>query len=203
MNAQDCLQVLRDVRDCVFATVDAQGFPQARVIDVMIVEDGKLYFCTARGKDFYEQLCATGRVAVAGLNDKWQTVRIAGPVRRVVDEEQHAWIDRIFDENPSMCGVYPGDARYILDAFVIDGGQMEFFDLGTEPVNRQKVAFGNETPLERGFVIGEDCIGCGTCASVCPQQCVEEGDPYRILPEHCLHCGHCYEECPVQAIERL
>ena len=47
MKAQDCLQILRDVKDVTFATVDEKGLPQARIIDVMIVEEGKLYFCTA------------------------------------------------------------------------------------------------------------------------------------------------------------
>ena len=53
MNIQDCLQLLREIKDVAFATVDEKGFPQVRIIDVMIVENEKLYFCTARGKDFY------------------------------------------------------------------------------------------------------------------------------------------------------
>ena len=52
MEAQDCLQILRDVKDVTIATVDENGLPQARIVDVMIVEDGKRYFCTERGKDF-------------------------------------------------------------------------------------------------------------------------------------------------------
>ena len=56
MNAQKCLDILREIKDVAFATVDANGLPQIRIIDVMIVEDEKLYFCTARGKDFYLQL---------------------------------------------------------------------------------------------------------------------------------------------------
>ena len=68
MKAQDCLQILRDVKDVTFSTVDEKGLPQARIIDVMIVEEGKLYFCTARGKDFYRQLTENGNVAVTGMN---------------------------------------------------------------------------------------------------------------------------------------
>ena len=45
-----------------------------RIIDVMLKEEGRLFFCTARGKDFYKELLANSTVAVTGLNDKWQTV---------------------------------------------------------------------------------------------------------------------------------
>ena len=201
MDAQSCLQLLRDVRDCTFATVDEYGRPQARIIDVMVVEEGALYFCTSRGKDFHAQLERDGHVAIAGMNYRYQTVRVTGEARKVTD--QHAWIDRIFEENPPMNVVYPGDSRYILDAFVIDSGEIEFFDLGDHPIYREYLTFGNGSVRERGFCIGEGCIACGICRASCPQGCIDEGDIFRIEPEHCLHCGLCYENCPVQAIEHL
>ena len=55
-------------------------------------------------------------------------VRVSGKVRKLSD--QKAWIDRIFEENPSMKGVYPGKSRYILEPFCIEEGEAEFFDLG-------------------------------------------------------------------------
>lgn len=201
MNAQDCLQLLRDVRDCTFATVGANGLPQARVIDVMVVEEGALYFCTSRGKDFHAQLERDGHVAITGMNERYQTVRLSGVARKVAD--QRAWVDRIFQENPTMNAVYPGEARYILDAFVIDAGELEFFDLGDHPIYREAFSFGGAEAREKGFRIGEDCIGCGICQANCPQECIDEGTPFRIQPEHCLHCGLCYENCPVQVIGRL
>jgi uncharacterized pyridoxamine 5'-phosphate oxidase family protein len=76
MNAQDCLQMLREIRDVSFATVDADGFPHNRIIDVMLVEKDRLVFCTARGKDFYRQLTANPHVAISGLNRKWQMIRL-------------------------------------------------------------------------------------------------------------------------------
>ena len=66
MNAQDCLQILREVKDVTFATTDGNGRPRARIIDVMLVEEGRLYFCTARGKDFYRELTEGSYVAVHG-----------------------------------------------------------------------------------------------------------------------------------------
>ena len=39
MTAQDCLEILRSVKDAAFATVDGKGCPQVRIIDVMLVEE--------------------------------------------------------------------------------------------------------------------------------------------------------------------
>ena len=44
MTAKECLQILRDIKDVAFATVDEKGMPHARMIDVMLVEEKKLYF---------------------------------------------------------------------------------------------------------------------------------------------------------------
>ena len=199
MNVQECLQILRDVKDVAFSTVDEHGFPQVRVIDVMLVEKGRLYFCTARGKDFYRQLMASGRVAVVGMNSEYQMVRVTGRVRKL--SEQKLWIDRIFEENPSMKDVYPKESRYILEPFCLDEGQVEFFDLGKSPIYRESFSLGEGKIELKGFAITEGCIGCGECRKNCPQQCIEEGSPFAIRQENCLHCGLCQENCPVQAIE--
>lgn len=199
MTVPECLQILRDIKDAAFATVDEYGAPQVRIIDVMLVEEGALYFCTARGKDFYRQLTASGRVAVTGLNRDWQMVRLSGRVRRLPD--QRKWIDRIFAENPSMNHVYPGESRYILEPFCLDNGQLEFFDLGRSPIVREHFALG-EAVEPKGFVITGGCVECGRCASSCPQQCIRPGSPYGIDQTHCLHCGLCRENCPAAAIQR-
>ena len=197
MNAQKCLKLLREIKDAAFATVDEKGFPQNRIIDVMIVEDEKLYFCTARGKDFYRQLLENGQVAVAGLNREYQMVRLTGRAKRLAEHRE--WIDRIFAENPSMNAVYPDDSRYILEAFCIDEGEIEFFDLGREPIDRELFTLGSGKARERGFIISDDCIKCGKCGHNCPQKCI---DDFAIDQAHCLHCGLCYEICPAGAVQR-
>lgn len=203
--AEKCLALVRQIRDAVFCTVDERGLPQARFIDVMGQEGERLWFCTARGKDFYRRLLRDGHVALAGMNDRWQTVRVMGEARRLPDDEQRAWIDRIFADNPSMEGVYPGEARYALEAFVVDAGTVEFFDLGCQPIERASLSFGGASAPEAGFAVTDSCIGCGRCVRACPQGAIRLGDDgrARIAQEHCLRCGRCAEVCPVGAIERL
>ena len=201
MELKDCLQILRDIKDVAFATVDDRGMPQVRIIDVMLVEDEKLYFCTARGKEFYHQLMVSGYTAITGMNQEYQMVRLNGRARRL--EDQKKWIDRIFEENPSMRAIYPEDSRYVLEAFCIASGQVEFFDLGRTPIYRETFAMEDTEEEQKGYRITEDCIGCGACLQACPQKCIEEGMPYKIRQEHCLHCGLCYEECPAGAIIKM
>lgn len=200
MNAQDCLNKLRELRDVTFSTVSADGKPVARIIDVMLVEEGKLYFCTGRGKDFYAQLIASGDVAITGLTRDYKMIRLNGKAKKLSD--QKLWIDRIFETNPSMNSVYPGESRYILEPFCIDEGQLECFDLNVSPIERESFSFGDAEPEKKGFYITDACIGCGTCAANCPQRAVDEGSPYVIRQRNCLHCGLCCENCPVQAIVR-
>ncbi len=49
------------------------------------------------------------------------------------------------------------------------------------------------------YVIKEDCIGCGACASECPVECISEGSPYVIDADACISCGNCANVCPVEA----
>ena len=198
MNAQNCLQILRDVKDAAFATVDEKGLPQIRIIDIMLVENEKIYFCTARGKDFYAQLMRDGHIAITAVNKDFQMVRLSGIAEKLT--EQKYWIDRIFKENPSMNNVYPKESRYILEPFCIANANIEFFDLGKEPIHRENFTIGNHKEQKKGFEISASCIECGKCSKICPQQCIQIGKPFKINQHHCLHCGLCFENCPIKAI---
>ena len=198
MNAERCLQILREIKDVAFATVDDKGMPQIRIIDIMLVEGEKVYFCTARGKDFYAQLMSDGNVAVTGMNREYQMIRLSGKARRLDDQKK--WIDRIFADNPSMNSVYPDDSRYVLEPFCNDNGSVEFFDLGREPIVRETFALGGREKTFKGYEITDKCIQCGKCERICPQKCIKD---FAINQTHCLHCGLCFEECPVNAVRKL
>lgn len=203
IDAGYCLRFLREVRDVAFATTDEAGLPVVRIIDVMMVEGGRLYFVAARGKAFYADVMRTRFVAIVGQSPDFRTCRLRGAVEHPDDEaEQHRLVDRIFELNPSMQELYPGDSRYVLEAFYLQDAQGEYFDLSGTPIVRVPFALGSAREAVAGFVITDRCVGCGTCAEACPEQCIAAGSPYEIAQVHCLRCGRCAEVCPHDAIER-
>ena len=161
MNVQDYFEKLRKIRDTSMATVAADGMPRVRIIDTMIVEDEKLFFLTARGKDFYEELMNTGHVAVTGLNSEWETIRLWGKVKNIGRER----LDEIFEKNPSMNGVYPGDSRGILDVFCLYEGEGEYIQCGTCAEVCPQGAVREGSPYE---IVQENCLHCGLCFEQCP-----------------------------------
>ena len=195
VDADSCLRFLREVRDVAFATVDEDGLPAVRVIDVMMVEGGRLYFVAARGKAFY--------VAIVGQSPDYRTCRLRGPVEHPDDPvEQRRLVDRVFELNPSMEELYPGDSRYVLEAFYLERGQGEFFDLGRHPLFRAPFALGGGPVAREGFTVSDACTGCGACFAACPQGCIAPRPDGRAFIEQqaCLHCGRCREVCPSDAI---
>lgn len=201
MDAKTCLQKLQYVGVLAFATVDGQGSPQVRNISAIHYEPEALYFFTAKGKEFCRQLLADGRVQILGYTKYKEMIRLSARAKPAA--EQQKWIDRIFEEQPYLSNVYPGDTRTLAGiVFEIRAGEIEYFHLGVNPIFRESYAIGGGAVTEKGYQITEACIGCGSCAGHCPQRCIEPGTPYRIRQEHCLHCGNCHGVCPVQAVER-
>ncbi len=50
------------------------------------------------------------------------------------------------------------------------------------------------------YVIGNDCIACGTSIDECPVGAISEGDIYVIDADACTECGSCASVCPNEAI---
>lgn len=189
------LKLLREIKSVTFATVN-QGRPDARIIDVAHVDDSGLYFITARGKPFCDQLIEHGNVAICGMNKNYTTVRIIGDIRKCEGREI---VDKLFDLNDFP---YPGDTRDIIDAFLLYRGKGEIFDLSVKPPERTRFSFGGETSNPIGYRITSACTGCGECKDCCPFGVISEGDINTIDMEHCIECGRCREICPEDAIER-
>lgn len=201
MNSETCLQKLKLCGVLSFATVDQNGGPQIRCISAVHYEKDSLYFFTARGKAFCDELLSDGRVQILAYTRFKEMIRLSG--RAVPAEAQTEKIETIFSEQPYLANVYPGETRNIGIIFEITNFTVEYFNLGVKPIFREVYLVGQSEAPVKGYRITDACIGCGTCLGSCPQSCIVPGEKYTIQQEHCLHCGACYENCPVKAVEKL
>ena len=183
ISKEDCFKFLRNVIDATLSTVDENGNPQSRIIDIMHIEDEKIFFLTARGKHVYHEILNHPQVSYLCLNNN-KTVRISGEAHKL--EDQKYWIDLMFDENRFLNNVYPGDARYVLEPFCIENGEMEYFDLTQKPIYRKSFTLGKGKITPKGYEITDECIECGTCFELCPQKAITEGSPYECIVEDVL-----------------
>ena len=203
MDLRTCIKKLEYVGTLDFATVDQNGNPQIRNISAIHYEENAIYFYTAQGKNFYQELIEKKRTQILALTKYKEMIRFSAEVELVTGAESDKWRDLIFEEQPYLSNVYPGKTREIGAIFSIKRGSLEYFNLGVKPIFREEYSYGGGITEEKGFRITSNCIGCGTCLENCPQNAIEESTPFYIKRENCLHCGMCAKVCPVSAVQRL
>lgn len=205
MTAKDYLNyVVKEIHTTIVATVDDAGLPVTAAIDMMDSDANSLYFLTAKGKSFYDRLKNREFLALTAMKGEDTMSSIAVSIRGKVRELENEKIPMLFEKNPYMRNIYPTeDSMQALTVFQIYEGTGEWFDLSKKPIERDSFVFGGAERNEDGYFITDKCIGCGSCVSVCPQNCIITNNiPYAIEREHCLHCGNCLTACPVAAVER-
>ena len=191
--------LVEDIHSTIAATIGADGHPQTRAIDMMLYDENGIYFLTAKGKAFYEQLMEQKFLALSAVKDK-KAVSLRGKIKNIGSEK----LDEIFDKNPYMKEIYPGDTRTALEVFCLYEAQGEYFDISNPShIVRDEIVIGNIEAKKNGYFVTEQCIGCKLCYSVCPQKCIDiSKKPVEINQKHCLHCGKCFEICPKRAVVR-
>ncbi len=201
----------------VFATIDGD-YPSTRIAHFVAFDDDGLYFTTMNVKPFYRQLKAAGTVSVCAMSEKAQAkgdngqgyywepgyqVRLTGDVREVSLEVLKAKNNPVFTYAIDDIERYPATR-----AFVVWRGKGEVYDYDynwehrDHKIERFRFSFGNAPVAAPGLSIDADaCIGCGTCASVCTFDAIEQRDGvYAIRGNRCDECGSCQVACPVGAI---
>ena len=205
MTAKNYLEyIVREIHTTIVATVDDEGLPVTAAIDMMAADEHGLYFLTAKGKGFYDRLVKRQYLALTALKGEDTMSCVAVSVRGKVRELGNERIPELFEMNPYMKEIYPTEkSMQALTVFQIYEGSGECFDLSKKPIERASFIFGGAEKRAEGYFITDACIGCGSCAAVCPQNCImTKCTPYVIAREHCLHCGNCLTACPVGAVER-
>ena len=205
MTAKNYLEyIVREIHTTIVATVDDEGLPVTAAIDMMAADEHGLYFLTAKGKGFYDRLVKRQYLALTALKGEDTMSCVAVSVRGKVRELGNERIPELFELNPYMKEIYPTEeSMQALTVFLIYEGSGEWFDLSKKPIERASFTFGGAEKRAEGYFITDACIGCGSCAAVCPQNCImTKCTPYVIAREHCLHCGNCLTACPVGAVER-
>ncbi|MCD8090365.1 MAG: 4Fe-4S binding protein [Clostridiales bacterium] len=200
MAEKNYLQMLvEEIHSAAVATIGKDGHPQIRTIDVMLWDEKGIYFLTAKGKAFYSQLKEQGYIALSAVKDK-KSVSLRGKIQNIGSEK----LDEIFEKNTYMQKIYPGDTRSALEIFRLYEAEGEYFDISNPSrVVRDVITIGRPKTPESGYFVGNNCIGCKLCYSVCPQKCIDiSGIPVVIDQNRCLHCGRCAEICPKQTIEK-
>ena len=201
MTKTDYLKTLvEEIHSTTVATIGTDGHPQTRIIDMMHYDDEGVYFLTAKGKEFYAQLMEQQYVAISATKNK-MAISLRGKVKNIGKKN----LDIMFEKNPYMKKIYPGDTKEALEVFQLYEAQGEYFDISDPShIVRDTIIIGEKEAVQTGYFVGKGCIGCKLCYSVCPQKCIDiSAVPVKIAQNHCLHCGRCAQICPKQCIQKV
>lgn len=197
--------IVNEIHRTIVATVDDEGLPVTAAIDMMDTDGDSLFFLTAKGKSFYDRLIKRQFLALTAMKGEDTMTSVAVSVRGKVRELGFDKIPELFEKNSYMRDIYPTEeSMRALTVFQIYEGTGEWFDLSKKPIERASFSFGGADKRTEGYEITEQCIGCGSCVSVCPQDCILSDEvPFEIKQENCLHCGNCFNACPTGAVKKV
>ena len=217
MTLQEIYECFDRVGCVVFSTRDGDGI-ESRIAHFFAWDDEGLYLRTMCTKPFYRQLKQYGRLSVCGMYPVTQvthdadnlpsfqpgyTIRVAGEVRELsmTEVERKAEHDRNFTVAVHDIKKYPATRIFVLHKAQ---GELYDYDFACErrdhKLERRRFAYGGATFTQPGLTVGDACVGCGSCLSVCTFNAIEEGTPYRINGTRCDECGNCRNICPVDAV---
>lgn len=140
----------------------------------------------------------TGMTGMDFFHSKMLSVQ--GKIKNIGAEK----VKEMFNENTYMYKIYPTEEnRDVVEVFCICEGQGEYSDFSAKPPVRSTFTFGNVKEKKSGYYITNACNGCGICVQKCPINCIEKGQPYKIIETNCLRCGNCYYHCPQKAVKKI
>ena len=194
------LNTMMEIKDVVISTVDFNGNPISRIIDLMFRDKDSLYITTCKVKPFYRQLKMNNNIAITVMTKDYLQVRLQAKCEEIGGEV----LNTILEKNPSFAdlGLVRKDLNN-MTYFCINKGKGEIFDLNGDitKVQRARFDFGGGVVEKAGCLITDKCINCTKCAKACPFDAISKGEKQHIINSNlCDECGICYYICPVEAI---
>lgn len=98
--------LVNEFHSATMATIGADGHPVTRIIDLMLWDESGVYFLTAKGKSLYTQLMEQKFIALSATAEK-RAISLRGKIKNIHSEK----LEEIFERNPYMKGIYPGDTK--------------------------------------------------------------------------------------------
>lgn len=110
MEVKEILSILQDdIKVAIIASVDQDGKPHARPINIGVATEKGIFFMTSPKTNFYQQLAHNQNVAITALKqDDYliQVIRIEGRVREIGREK----LTEVLQDNPFVKHVYPNES---------------------------------------------------------------------------------------------
>ena len=139
--------LVEDIHSVTMATINSEGRPITRIIDLMLYDEEGIYFLTARGKSFYKELMNQEYISLTGLKGK-VSFSLSGKVKNIGSHK----LDEIFLKNTYMQSIYPEDTRKALDVFCLYEASGEYFDISDPAhIKREPITGSLHTLLNIDF----------------------------------------------------
>ncbi len=122
-------QFLKDTPMCFVATISGNA-PKVRPFQYQFDQDGKLWFCTARSKEVFQQLQANPATQLCAVKPDATTLRVDA---KVVFEDNLEVKKRILEEQPLIKSIYGSADNPDFTTFYVDHGVWLMFDFSGNP----------------------------------------------------------------------
>lgn len=124
-----------DIHSTVFSTVDLEGKPSSRIIDIMLVKNKKVYFLTAITKPFYVELMNNPFVSVTGVKGEESMSSLSITLKGQAKEIGTQYLEEIFEKNDYMNEIYETEeSKKVLRVFEINLDSLAIYDLSKKPI---------------------------------------------------------------------
>ena len=114
----------------VFLATSDNGAPRVRPFQYQFEDKGRLWFCTSKKKEVFEQLKNDQRVELSCTAPNMTTLRLRG---MAVLEDSAEIKKRIFEQNDMVRSIYGTADNPEFTVFSIDHGKAQMFDFNDNP----------------------------------------------------------------------